>query len=43
MEVAYLSDNRLYISGITVLGAMDLWQKWAISHENGLQIKWIGG
>ncbi len=43
VEVAYLSDNRLYISGITVLGAMDLGQKWAISHENGLQIKWIGG
>ena len=43
VEVAYLPDNRLYISGITVLGAMDLGQKWAISHENGLQIKWIGG
>lgn len=43
VEVAYLSDNRLYITNISILGAVDLGGKWAIRHDNGFQIQWIGG
>lgn len=41
-EVAYLSDNRLYITGITVLGAMDFGGKWSVSHAGGFTVKWTG-
>ena len=41
-EVAYVSNNRLYISNITVLEGLTL-GKWEISTDNGLSFKWIGG
>ena len=41
-EVAYVSNNRLYITNITVLDAVVLGQ-WKISGENGLVCQWIGG
>lgn len=41
-EVAYLSDNRLYITNITVLGAMDFGGKWSLSHTGGFTVKWTG-
>lgn len=41
-EVAYLSDNRLYITNITVLGALALGGKWSISHTGGFTVKWTG-
>ncbi len=41
-EVAYLSDNRLYITNITVLGSMDFGGKWSVSHAGGFTVKWTG-
>ena len=41
-EVAYVSNNRLYISNITVLEGLTL-SRWEISTDNGLAFKWIGG
>lgn len=41
-EVAYVSNNRLYISNITVLEGLTL-GRWEISTDNGLAFKWIGG
>ncbi len=41
-EVAYLSDNRLYITNITVLGALHLGQCWTVGHNGGFTVKWIG-
>lgn len=41
-EVAYVSNNRLYISNITVLSGVTL-GKWDISTAGGLVFKWIGG
>ena len=41
-EVAYVSNNRLYITNITVLDAVVLGQ-WKLSGENGLVCQWIGG
>ncbi len=41
-EVAYVSNNRLYISNITVLGGIGLGQ-WSIgTAEDGLVFRWIG-
>ncbi len=42
VEVAYVSNNRLYIKNITVLQAVTLGQ-WEMDGSNGLAIKWIGG
>lgn len=42
-EVAYLSDNRLYITNITVLGSLNLGGSWSVGHAGGFTIKWIGG
>lgn len=42
-EVAYLSNNRLYVTNITVLGEINVRSKWQISGENGFTVKWIGG
>ena len=42
VEVAYVSNNRLYISNITVLQAVTL-GRWEISGSDGLSFKWIGG
>lgn len=41
-EVAYVSNNRLYISNITVLNAINI-GKWEVSTRKGLAFKWIGG
>lgn len=41
-EVAYVSNNRLYITNITVLDGLDIGQ-WSISSRNGLAFRWIGG
>lgn len=42
-EVAYVSDNRLYISNITVLGDLTL-GTWKVGTRNGgLRFQWIGG
>ncbi len=41
-EVAYVSNNRLYISNISVLGAIGIGQ-WSIgTAEDGLVFRWIG-
>ncbi|MBP3494376.1 MAG: hypothetical protein J6J83_07190 [Oscillospiraceae bacterium] len=41
-EVAYVSDNQLYITNITVLQQLTV-GKWKLSAENGLAFRWIGG
>ena len=41
-EIAYVSNNQLYITGITVLDKMTL-GKWEISTSRGMAFKWIGG
>lgn len=41
-EVAYVSNNRLYITNITVLGGIGI-GKWSIgTAEDGLVFRWIG-
>ncbi len=40
--MAYVSNNRLYITNITVLEGMSIGE-WEISSENGLVIRWMGG
>ena len=42
VEVAYVSNNRLYISNITVLQGVTL-GRWEISDRRGLAFQWIGG
>ncbi len=42
-ELAYLSNNRLYVQNITVLGTVDIGDKWRVSTENGFVIRYIGG
>ena len=41
-EVAYLSNNRLYITNISVLGDVTV-GKWRVSGVDGLAWQWIGG
>ena len=41
-EVAYVSNNRLYISNITVLNSITV-GKWELSTKRGMAFKWIGG
>ena len=41
-EVAYVSNNRLYISDITVLNGITV-GPWRISTDGGLVFRWIGG
>lgn len=41
-EVAYVSNNRLYITNITVLGSITAGQ-WNISSDGGLKFRWMGG
>lgn len=42
-EVAYVSNNRLYITNITVLGGIGIGQ-WSVeAAEGGLAFRWIGG
>ena len=40
-EVAYISDNRLFIGGIHVLRDLHL-GAWRIGTENGLTVQWGG-
>lgn len=41
-QVAYLSDNRLYITNITVLGTLHFGNGWIVGHTGGFTVKWIG-
>ena len=42
-EVAYVSNNRLYITNITVLGGIAIGD-WSVeAAESGLAFRWIGG
>ena len=42
-EVAYVSNNRLYITNITVLGGVSVGE-WSMEEaEGGLAFRWIGG
>lgn len=41
-EVAYVSNNRLYITHITVLDTLNL-GKWRMECRDGLAFKWMGG
>lgn len=41
-EVAYVSNNRLYITNITVLGGIAI-GAWSVAAESGLTFRWIGG
>lgn len=41
-EVAYVSNNRLYINNITVLGSLELGH-WRLTETDGLAFRWIGG
>lgn len=40
--MAYVSNNRLYITNITVLEGVTL-GKWQITTASGLAFRWIGG
>ena len=41
-EVAYVSDNQLYITSITVLDCLTI-GSWRLSQTDGLAFQWIGG
>lgn len=41
-EIAYVSNNQLYITNIVVLDSMQL-GKWRMATQNGLTVQWIGG
>ena len=41
--VAYLSNEKLYVTGAHIKGQLELGGKWDIRHQNGLVIKWTGG
>ena len=41
-EVAYLSNDRLFIYGISVMGPIDLSGMWRIISDGYFEIKWIG-
>ncbi len=41
-EVAYVSNNRLYITNITVLGSITI-GAWKLSTDGGLKFQWMGG
>lgn len=41
-EIAYVSNNRLYITNITVLDSISIGQ-WRMDSGSGLAFKWIGG
>jgi uncharacterized protein YukE len=42
-EVAYLSNQRLYITDAQITGRLYLGENWELAHDNGLTLKWIGG
>ncbi len=41
-EVAYVSNNRLYITNITVLGSITI-GAWKLFTDGGLKFQWMGG
>ena len=41
-EIAYVSNNRLYITSITVLDSISI-GSWRMESGSGLTFKWIGG
>ena len=41
-EIAYLSDNRLYITDITVLSGLNV-GSWRMDSTAGLAFQWMGG
>ena len=41
-EVAYVSNNQLYITNIVVLDSLRV-GKWQLATDNGLTFQWIGG
>ena len=41
-EIAYVSNNQLYITNIVVLDSMSI-GRWHIATNNGLAFQWIGG
>lgn len=41
-EIAYLSDNRLYITDITVLSGLNV-GAWRMDSSSGLSFQWMGG
>lgn len=41
-EIAYLSDNRLYITDITVLSGLNV-GSWRLDSNGGLSFQWMGG
>ena len=41
-EIAYVSNNQLYITNIVALDSMRL-GKWRMATQNGLAFQWIGG
>lgn len=43
LEVAYVSNSKLYIRDVEITGVVVLSGKWEISTNNGFTIKWIGG
>jgi hypothetical protein len=43
LEVAYVSNSKLYIRDVEITGNVNLAGKWQVSTTGGLTIKWIGG
>ena len=43
VEVAYISDYKLYISNAHVTGTLDLGSRFRVLFENGLAFQWTGG
>ena len=42
-KVAYMKNDRLYITDAIFTGTVHHGDKWEISHTNGYTLKWIGG
>lgn len=43
IEVAYLSNNRLYIHDIEITGGVYFRGEWSITTDDGFLVQWIGG
>lgn len=41
-EVAYVSNEKLYITSANILGTIELGGKWRLEHGGGFSLKWIG-
>ena len=42
VEVAYVSNKKLFISDVEIAGSVIIGGEWMISTNNGLKIQWIG-